>query len=299
MARIHDAQPTGQAFFITKNSNKTYVEASHAVPEYSTDTDIFHLPPTLSATGATTVSVYVPRAQAIPVYARAIPAYAGSAGQGRLLPGTQSPYIPMQAPYLSNLPQTQQVGIHICICIYVCVYVRVCACMYLRVYMCVYIGLYGDETKAAVSSSMSADSVLVNGVLHLVQAYAANAAARPVQMAHPHFALAATLQQDGAQRGRATPTLVGTQIIESPLRRDDLQQNEKMMMRQDAAQRGRPTSHAVGTHTFGWIESPLRRDDAQQREQEKRDRRSALSRALLRVHSPVVPGLVHPHASVI
>ncbi len=105
MARIHDAQPTGQAFFITKNSNKTYVEASHAVPEYSTDTDIFHLPPTLSATGATTVSVYVPRAQAIPVYARAIPAYAGSAGQGRLLPGTQSPYIPMQAPYLSNLPR--------------------------------------------------------------------------------------------------------------------------------------------------------------------------------------------------
>ena len=102
-----------------------------------------------------------------------------------------------------------------------------------------------------------------------------------------------------AQRGRATPTLVGTQIIESPLRRDDLQQNEKMMMRQDAAQRGRPTSHAVGTHTFGWIESPLRRDDAQQREQEKRDRRSALSRALLRVHSHVVPGLVHPHASVI
>jgi hypothetical protein len=148
---------------------------------------------------------------------------------------------------------------------------------------------------------MSGDSVLVNGVLHLVPAYAANAAARPVQMAHPHFAYAATLPQDGAQPGRATPTalVVGTQIIESPLRRDDVQQNEKRLMRQDAAQRGRPTSHAVGTQTFGWIESPLRRDDAQQSEQEKRVQRSALSRALLRVHSYVVPSLVHPHASVI
>jgi hypothetical protein len=152
MARIHGAQPTGQAFLITKNSNKTYVEASHAVPAYSTDTDIFHLPPTLSATGATTVSVYVPRAQAIPVYARAIPAYAGSAGQGRLWPRTQSQYTPMQAPYLSNPPQPQPIGIYIytytfaciciCICKCMCIYVCVCVCVRERVRSCIYMYIY-------------------------------------------------------------------------------------------------------------------------------------------------------------